>query len=230
VRLPLAVRNPGVVDPPERIEVGEAATDGTRDVEVTVSGEVSGVGHGLAAPRVDRGVVADRVELEGVWGWTRTVDVSEGTALLSAHVTAAAPDAPVFVDLWRDADGDGVRSAGDEPAGPFNPTPDDERVALPQPGRYFVNVIGLAAEPPRFDLRTWLVADPQPDDPRPAPGLTLEGDPQAAFPAQPRPFLLRWTGATGGEPLRGVVTWHEGPGPGEDDLLATTHVEVAPGG
>ncbi len=228
VRLPLAVRNPGVVEPPERITVDGAAAEGGRTVEVTVSGEVSAAGHGLAEPRVDRGLVADRAEVEGVWGLTRTVDVPEGAALLSARVAPATPGEPVFVDLWRDADGDGILSAGDEPVGLSSPTPDDERVELPAAGRHFVNVTAIGAQPVRFDLRTWLVADPRPDDQQPAPGLVVEGDPQAAFPAEARPFGLRWSGVTGDEELRGVVTWHEGPAAGRDDVLAATTVEVTP--
>ncbi len=226
-RLPVAVRNPGVVDAPPLVEVATAAADGTRTLDVTVSGEVSAVGHGLAAPRVDLGLVADRLELEGVWGWTRTIDVPEGAALLSARVSPAAADGQVFVDLWRDADGDGRLSAGDVPAAPWSPDPADERAALPRAGRHFVNVVAFGEQPPRFDLRTWLVADPRPDDPSPAPGLWVDLDPQAAFPAQPRAFALRWSGAGGGEPLRGVVTWHEGAA-GEDDVLATSQVEVTP--
>ena len=91
-----------------------------------------------------------------------------------------------------------------------------------------MNVVALADEPPRFDLRTWLVADPRPDDPAPSPGLVVEGDLQSAFPAEPRPFVLGWSGVGGEEPLRGLVTWHEGRGGGEP--LATTTVEVRPAG
>lgn len=72
---------------------------------------------------------------------------------------------------------------------------------------------------------TWLVADPKPDDPEPAPGLVAEGDPFAVYPGAKRTVRLRWTGADGDRPLRGIVAWR---GSGEKEL-ATSIVDVYPG-
>lgn len=52
----------------------------------------------------------------------------------------------------------------------------------------------------------------------------LAGDPQTAFPAAERTFRLRWSGAGGVEPLRGVIGWSDGARP-----LGASVVEVNPG-
>ena len=51
-RLPIAARNPGIIDPPAVMKVADAPADGERDVPVTVSGDVNAVAHGLARPVV----------------------------------------------------------------------------------------------------------------------------------------------------------------------------------
>ncbi len=137
--------------------------------------------------------------------WLAAVDVPEGATLLSAEVAFPGGQPGFFgFSLRYDVDRDGILSEADETVNAVNHenNPRDEAV-LPKPGRYFVYFTG---DPARFDLRTWVVADETPDD----DALTLDGDPQSAFPAAERTFRLRWSGAGGGEPQRGVVVWKDG--------------------
>lgn len=120
-------------------------------------------------------------------------------------------------------DEDGRLSASDEIV-TRSATPDPTSIVDPEPGKYLIWFQSLSLPDGghvRFDLRTWLVRDAEPDDPDPAPGLVLDGDPQHAYPATERPFQLRWSGVSGSEPLRGLVTWYDG-----DRRLANSIVEI----
>jgi subtilisin family serine protease len=231
VRLPLAVRNRGLMDAPQRLRVTATGPDGSQVVPVTIAGEVDGQALGLARPRVQDGIMAD--DLDDSWGrvFRRVVPlrVDAGTALLSVRVTPPA-DMIGGVSVFRDVDRDGlINTFYDEFVGRFDrEDPWGTEQLRPVPGDYLIQVSGSADAPFAFDLRTWLVADPRPDDPAPAPGLVVAGDPQFAFPASEQPFELRWSGVDGTEELRGVVAWRNPNAPAEAADLATTIVEVAP--
>ena len=135
--------------------------------------------------------------------------------------------------LWRDLDGNGVVDPADPPAEgvDFDRT-DYTRVDVisPPPGTYVLSVSGSSEVPVTFDLSTWTVADPQPDDPALGPGIVLGGDPQQAFPAAKRTFDLRWSGIGGTDELRGIVLWYDGDRADPAKLLASSVVEVTPAG
>ena len=99
-------------------------------------------------------------------------------------------------------------------------------------GDYLVGIFGPFGEPAvRFDLRTWTVRDPEPDDPDPAPGVVAGGDPLDSEPQDTKelPLKLRWNGVDGEEPLRGIVDWRAGETPAGEPLGASL-VEVTPAG
>ncbi len=105
----------------------------------------------------------------------------------------------------------------------------DEADALRLPaGSYLVQV--NAIEPYdtsiEFDLRTWLVDDPRPDDPQPRPGLVAGGDVDVLAPAQEHAFDVRFSGVGGTESLRGLIEWD---GAREGNVLARSIVRVTPG-
>jgi subtilisin family serine protease len=225
VRLPLAVRNPGVLSPPAHIAVDDAPAEGSKDVAVTVSGSVSAVAHGLARPETHE---LETNDASGIQEALLPVDVPEGATLLSAQI----PEIPGVefpgVSLVRDVDGDGRYTPLDPIVGEPGPGDDFSRADLvaPEPGKYLVRVSGFSEQPFRAATSVWLVNDPRPDDPEPAPGLVAAGDPFNVYPGAERTLSLRWNGVDGDAPLRGVVVWHEGQQPGP--VLGRSIVEVRP--
>jgi hypothetical protein len=221
----VSVRNPGIVDPPKLIAVDSAAPEGSKDVDVTVAGTVSAVAHGLARPQAhDLQTHADF----GSQVAELSVDVPAGTPLLSAQIPADLPGEWQNVFIVRDLDGDGRADETEPDVG--------ERVQEgnflrsdaiePEPGKYVIFVrIDALDQPITVRTSTWLVDDPHPDDPEPAPGLVAGGDPFQVYPGDKRTVHLSWNGVDGDQPLRGVVAWR-GSGDAE---LATSVVDVNPG-
>jgi hypothetical protein len=134
--------------------------------------------------------------------------------LLAADATTE-DGTPLATNIVKDVDGDGRYTPVDQndvvsrPQEGDDPAAWHEADALDLPaGKYLieVHVPEPHDQPVPFDLRTWNVDDPQPDDPAPAPGLVLDGDGQEG-PAAPHSFMLKYNGVTGDEPLRGVVDW-----------------------
>ena len=85
----------------------------------------------------------------------------------------------------------------------------------PDPGDYLWVVVGFTTAEPNsvYDFSSWVVADPSPDNPANAPGLTVSGDPiqvQAGGAAQ---LSLDWSGVTGPGRYLGVVTYHDAATP-----------------
>jgi hypothetical protein len=229
VRVPVSLNNPGIVDPPPTIDVDAATADGSKAVEAVASGHVEGVAHGLAAPVVQRGLKTTTPEYDDLQELTIPMTLERATPLLAVQATAL--DGPgLAVNIYRDVDRDGrwtpVDYSGqvelDRPyPGPQNEA-DAPRLA---PGPYLVqiNAIEPYDKTVTFDLRTWNVDDPTPDDPQPAPGIVLDGDGDN-LPGDSHEFDLRWNGVSGTEPLRGIVEWL---GDGEDNVLARSVVRVS---
>ena len=109
-RLPIAARNPGIIDPPAVMKVADAPADGERDVPVTVSGDVNAVAHGLARPVVTRDLATDGSLDNLAW---RTLRVDEDARGVIAQATAAGGE-PLSVGLYRDGDANGRISQEDE--------------------------------------------------------------------------------------------------------------------
>lgn len=227
VRLPVAIRNPGIVDPPKRIEVAAPAASGTTPVGLEISATVSGVAHGLAAPQRSEATTGEI--FPGTQEARIPVTIAPGTALYSAQVKAHGAEPEFFnAMLYRDLDEDGNIDPADPPAEGVDFDRTDYRrvdVTPPPPGKYVLSVSGASDAPVTFDLESWTVADPRPDDPAPGPGIVLGGDPQQAFPAAKRTFDLRWSDVGGSDQLRGIVLWSDGDRP-----LGSSIVEVTPTG
>jgi hypothetical protein len=227
-RLPIAARNPGIIDPPPLMRAADAAADGERDVPVTVSGDVNAVAHGLARPVVTRDLETDGSFDNLAWQRLRVDEDARGVIAQAA----AAGGEPLSVGIYRDGDGNGVISQEDEFINAaIAGLPNHEAAALELPaGDYLIGVFGPFDAPAvRFDLRTWTVHDPKPDDPDPAPGLVAAGDPLDSEPQDTTelPLKLRWNGADGEEPLRGIVDWRAGETPSGEPLGASL-VEITP--
>jgi subtilisin family serine protease len=219
-RVPIAARNPGIVDPPGLIRIPDAAAEGERDVEVTVSRTVSAEAHGLARADVKRDLT---LEPDGdSYALWMPLKIAEDRRAVLLQGGAALSG----VALYRDGDGNGKRSQEDEylpPSVPGLEPGEYARLDVPA-GDYLVGAFSRDT-PVRFDLRTWLVDEPAPDDPE----LVAAGDPLDSAPAweAERTLKLRWSGAEDPEPLRGVVLWHAGPTPSEGERLGASVVEVA---
>jgi hypothetical protein len=231
VRLPVALHDPGVTGAPPTIAVGDAAADGSQTITATVAGTVHPVGYGLAAPQVRSGLQTTAPEFPDLQEYNLPITLDKPTPLLAAKATA--PDGtPLAAGIYRDVDGDGC----------YTPTDQNDEVSITSPdpsewseadapklpaGKYLIEV--WVPEPHdgavTFDLRTWTVDDPKPDDPEPAPGLAVGGDVDAIWPATKHDFTLSWNGVTGSESLRGLVEW-QGAGDGND--LADSVVRLTP--
>ncbi|WP_320668823.1 S8 family serine peptidase [Patulibacter defluvii] len=231
LRIPVAGRNPGIVDPPEQLRIEDAAGSGERPLTARISGTVAGVAHGLTAPEVDADQVTYSVPDAGVEEHQSTLTVPPGTAFVRVRTTLRGPrPSAAWHTIVRDVDGDGVASASDVTvAGVY--LDDDAELRWPAPGRYVViaqTTIPEDGSHVRFDRRTWIVHDPRPNDPQPEPGLTVAGDPAHSDGPAERTFPLRWNGVGGDEPLLGMVAWHAGSDRDPSRRLGETLVEVEP--
>ena len=231
VRMPLSIRNPGIADQPKRIEIAADAAAGSRPVTAKISATVSGVAHGLAAPQT-REVTTSDDQYPGHQEVTIPVEIAPGTALYSAQLKVRDVE-PEFLNLmlWQDSDEDGILDPTEQPAEGVDFTRTDYKrvdVIQPPPGKYLLSASGAGDVAATFDLSSWSVADPRPDDPAPAPGIVLGGDPQRAFPAAERTFDLRYAGVGGSQPLRGIVLWYDGERADPARLLGSSVVEVTP--
>jgi hypothetical protein len=233
VTIPVAVKNPGIDDPPAIIDVPAPGPDGEQPLTATVNGTVHPTGFGLVAPQVLAGLQTEAGPNPGEQGYTLPITLTKETQLLAAKATSHDAAAPPFLTrIYRDVDGDGrwgpvkygdMVSLPIDWSGVF-----DEADAFRLPaGSYFVlvNPIDFYYEPIPFDLRIWTVDDPRPDDPQPAPGLAIDGDVEYVSPAQQHTFGLHYTGAGGSESLRGMIEWD---GAGDANVLARSIVRVDP--
>jgi subtilisin family serine protease len=232
--IPVTLRNPGIKDAPAVIDVPADAGDGSQPVTATVNGTVHPTAFGLAAPEVRTGLATQANEFPDVQEFTLPVTLTRATQLFAAKVTSHDEAAPrLLTRIYRDVDGDGRWTPidqGDDVSLPqdFEGAIDEADAARLPAGKYLVqvNAIDPHDSPIPFDLRTWQVDDPQPDDPQPAPGIVAGGDVDFVSPLQERTFDLRYSGVTGSESLRGLVEWN---GAGDANVLARSVVRVTPG-
>jgi subtilisin family serine protease len=233
VSIPAALTNPGIEDAPGIVDIAATGADADQPVTATVSGTVHATGLGLAAPQVRSGLQTESPEFADLQQYTLPVTLTAETQLLAAKVTAHDAAAPrLLTRIYRDVDGDGRWTPVDQndevslPVAWEGPLDEADAVRLPA-GKYLVQVNAVepygSAIP--FDLRTWQVDDPRPDDPAPAPGIVVDGDVDAVSPAREHTFHLRVSGVGGSEPLRGLVEWN---GSGDRNVLARSVVRVTP--
>jgi hypothetical protein len=234
VAMPVALTNPGVDAVPDILDVAAPGPEAEQPVTASVSGTVHPSGLGLAAPQVRSGLRTESPEFPDLQQYTLPITLAKATQMLAAKVTSHDAAAPrLLTRIYRDVDGDGRWTPvdqGDEvglPADFDGPVDEADAVRLPA-GRYLVQII--ATEPYGasipFDLRTWQVDDPRPDDPAPGPGLVVAGDVDAVSPARQHTFHVRVSGVGGSEPLRGLIEWN---GAGEGNVLGRSIVRVTPG-
>ncbi|MDX6678738.1 MAG: hypothetical protein QOE31_2790, partial [Solirubrobacteraceae bacterium] len=234
VTIPVAVRNPGIDDPPTFVDVPAPGPDGEHSVIATVNGTVHPTGFGLAVPEVQTGLQTRSPEFPGEQSYTLPITLTKDTQLLAAKATSHDAAAPrLLTRVYRDVDLDGRWSPVDyggevslrhDWSGP--PVDEADAVRVPA-GRYLVqvNVTDIYDQSVPFDLRIWQVDDAAPDDPQPAPGLVVDGDVNSVSPAREQTFSLRYSGAGGSESLRGMIEW---AGAGDANVLARSIVRVDP--
>jgi hypothetical protein len=234
VTIAVALRNPGIEAAPDVIEIPAPAADGHQPVTATVNGTVHPTGFGLATPQVRTGLQTVSPEFPELQSYTLPLTLAKDTQMLAAKTTSHDPAAPkLLTRIFRDVDGDGR----------WTPIDQNDEVSLPQDfdgpvdeadairlaaGKYLVQINAIEPYPKSigFDLRTWVVDDPAPDDPQPAPGLVVDGDVDFLAPAQEHAFDVRFNGIEGTEPLRGLIEWD---GAGDGNVLARSVVRVTPG-
>jgi hypothetical protein len=163
------------------------------------------------------------------------LQVPPGAQVLGAEIGGAAiPDQFADLDLlvFHDANGDGFSMddlvASDETAG----SAESVLVRNPAPGAYRVSVRGFNADPvATFDLTTWVIADPSPDDPTdpPGPGLAITGDPATVAPGGNAPLTIEWRGLDQPGVYLGLITYHDSADPQPDNSLGETIVAVRVG-
>jgi subtilisin family serine protease len=235
VSIPVVLTNPGIEAAPGIVDVAAPGPEADRPVTATVNGTVHPAGYGLAAPQVRSGLQTRSPEFADLQEYTLPITLAGPTQLLAAQVTAHDAAAPrLLTRIYRDVDGDGRWTPVDQNDEVSLPTdwegPIDEADAVRLPaGKYLVqiNAVEPYASSIAFDLRTWRVDDPRPDDPAPAPGLVVDGDVDAVSPTRQHTFHVRVSGVGGSEPLRGLVEWN---GAGGGNVLARSVVRVAPAG
>ena len=102
-------------------------------------------------------------------------------------------------------------------------------VRNPRPGAYRLSVRGFNADPvATFDLTTWLINDPAPDDPAapPGPGLEITGDPAAVTPGGDAALTIAWRGLDAPGTYVGLITYHSGATPNSLNQVGDTIIAV----
>ncbi|HET9771806.1 MAG TPA: S8 family serine peptidase, partial [Acidimicrobiia bacterium] len=180
VRLPIVVR-PEVFEAPDQLNFGAAEAAGRAPLPVPTgySGQLSALGYGLARPETFRdqtvgqnteGGDAD-VSQPRVGVTVFDLQVPAGSQALAAEMGGAGLlDALVDLDLYvfHDDEGDGFDM---DDLVDFSEIGNSLFVFDPAPGAYRISVVGFEADPVAvFDLTTWLINDPTPDDLSSPPG------------------------------------------------------------
>jgi subtilisin family serine protease len=238
LRVPISVK-PVAVAAPSKITVNTAAASGTQTIPVNTSfsGTLSGVGWGLAVPDVQAGkkisATTGNPNPSGTDPGTQLypVTVPAGAQLLSTRLTnvdggAAGTDLDLY--LYRDTDGDG-NFANATLVGVSGSSGSDESITLgplPPAGKYAVAVVGYTtrAGGSTYDLNTWVVADPSPDDPSNAPGISVSDRTVTA--GTPTTLTLAYSGVNAPGTYLGVVTYHQGNAPTTSNIAAYSFVEL----
>jgi subtilisin family serine protease len=241
VRLPVSLK-PTAVSVPARVVVDAGADSGSTPltgVQAGYSGPFSAVGWGLAAPDTKAGETitgtSEAPDLSGNDPGTKLYKftVPAGAQLLAekiANVDQGAAGTDLDLYVYRDSDGNG---SYDQLVAQSATSGANESIeqAFPDAGDYVAAIVGFAIQPggSTYDLTQWLVADPQPDDPAPAPGLTITGDPVNVVVGQPVALTLNWSDVTEPGTYLGVATYHQGATPTADNQRAYSIVELRRG-
>ncbi|MDQ1515438.1 MAG: hypothetical protein QOE80_1268 [Actinomycetota bacterium] len=245
VRLPVSVQ-PVKMDAAPTLQVVTSAAAGTAALPVRAgfAGSLSGLGWGLAPPRLQPGQTVATASSAHDHPWapsegvrTYDVEVPPGAQVLAGAISAVdggAAGTDVDLYLFRDQDGKGL-DASDVvglSAGPGS----EESIALmlPPPGTYRFAVVGFKTQSPAstFDFTTWLGADPTPDDPASpstAPGLVVGGDPKVVTPGDAVELEVAWSSLPADGTYLGLVTYHDQIPPDPQAPVGSTLVRVVKG-
>jgi subtilisin family serine protease len=240
VRVPISVK-PVAMSAPRTVAIATNQAAGTVGLAVKsgYTGSMSGVGVGLAAPDAHPGETIsagdgnpDPTGAPGSGTKIYPVDVPAGAQLFASRISnvdGGDPNTDLDLYIYRDDDHSGGFT-NDEIVAQSASGIATEEVEIPEPeaGHYGVAVVGFTTKSPNsvYDLTNWLVADPSPDNPSPAPGLTVTGDPASVVIGCTPALKLNWSGVGADGLYLGVVTYHTGATPTAGNAKATSLVEL----
>jgi hypothetical protein len=244
VRLPVVVR-PEQFEAAEQLNFGTVAADGQAPLAVPTGyqGDLSAQGYGFAPPeaRRDQTVAQDPFGDEDplldlsqprVGVTVFDMEVPSGAQGLAIELGGAAVSDPLAdLDLlvFHDRNGDGFTMADLIDSSEQSLSAESLLVRNPRPGAYRFSVRGFNADPvATFDLTTWLINDPAPDDPAapPGPGLAITGDPVAVTPGGNAALTIEWRGLEEPGTYLGLITYHSQATPNPLNQVGDTIIAV----
>jgi hypothetical protein len=160
------------------------------------------------------------------------VTVPAGSQLLAtrlSNVDGGDPNTDLDLFVFFDPNGDGnYADAKLVDASASGSSAEEVVVPFPDAGKYVVAVVGFTtAEPDSvYDVTNWVATDAQPDNPAPAPGIVLSGDPVNATTGANVPLTLQWSGVDTPGTYLGVVTYHQGATPTDANEIGMSLVEL----
>jgi subtilisin family serine protease len=233
---PIAIAAPAKQAITTRRSLGRA----TIDVQAGYTGQLSGLGYGLAAPDTQprQSITTDPTGVPDPTNRSRSnrffdVRVPRRAQLLSGRISNADGDADPNTDLdlylYYDANHDGAFT-DDELLDQSASAIADEGidVTFPAAGRYRFVVVGFTTRSPsRYDFSQWIVADDTPDRLSLLhPSLAVDGDPFDVTVGQTVHPFLDYAGLLRPALYLGVATFHDAARPTDANRQATTIVEV----
>lgn len=247
VRLPVSIRPVKVATlPGTEIKTDQGSGSAPITVRAGFQGELSGLGWGLAPPRLAAGETveaaarSDEPPFEPAPGVDLfDVQVPPGTQVLAAEVSNAdggAPDTDLDLYLFHDDEGDGFTAEDRVAASADGDAEEAVAIPLPSPGSYRFTVVGFKTKDPVsvYDFTTWLAADSSPDDPTSpstVPGVAVTGDPKSVAPGEPATLTFEWSGIPADGVYLGLATFHDsGPDPLHPVAQSIVRISKAPTG
>ncbi len=239
VRLPVSLK-PIALKAPDTITVNTTAASGSRafTVQTGFAGPLTAQGFGLAVPQLNAGkhisATTGNPNLSGTDPGTQLypVTVPAGSQLFASrlsNVDGGDPNTDLDLYVYLDPNGDG-NYADAQLVDASASGSSDERVTIPFPdaGKYVVAVVGFTTSVPDsvYDVTNWVATDAQPDNPAPAPGITVTGDPVNATNGANVPLTLNWSDVAALGTYLGVVTYHQGATPSDANEIGMSVVEL----
>ena len=239
VRLPVSLR-PIPLKAPDRISVSTAAASGSRQftVQSGFAGPLTARGFGLAVPQLNAGkhisATSGNPNLSGTDPGTQLypLTVPADSQLLAtrlSNVDGGDPNTDLDLYVFFDPNGDGNYADAQFVDASASGSSDEEVIVpFPDAGKYVVAVVGFTTAVPDsvYDVTNWVATDPQPDNPAPAPGIVVSGDPVNAANGANVPLTLQWSDVAALGTYLGVVTYHQGATPTAANEIGMSIVEL----
>ena len=239
VRLPVSLR-PIALKAPDRISVSTAAASGSRQftVQSGFAGPLTARGFGLAVPQLNAGkhisATSGNPNLSGTDPGTQLypLTVPADSQLLAtrlSNVDGGDPNTDLDLYVFFDPNGDGNYADAQFVDASASGSSDEEVIVpFPDAGKYVVAVVGFTTAVPDsvYDVTNWVATDPQPDNPAPAPGIVVSGDPVNAANGANVPLTLQWSDVAALGTYLGVVTYHQGATPTAANEIGMSIVEL----